>query len=45
LHPFFLGRGGHQDLLHRDAPEAQFTFEDIVALDSGIVVLDYRVSN
>ncbi len=43
LHPFFIGQGGLQDLLHRDAPEARFTLEDTVALESGIVVLDYRV--
>lgn len=26
-----------------DAPEARFTLEDSVPLESGIVVLDYRV--
>jgi len=45
LHPFFIGQGGLRDLLHRDAPEVTFALEDTVALDSGILVLDYRVKS
>jgi len=43
LHPILVGRGGPGDLLYRDGPAARFTLEKATCLESGIVVLDYRV--
>jgi dihydrofolate reductase len=43
VHPFLLGRGGAQDLLYRDTPETHVTLVDATALESGIVILDYRI--
>ncbi len=43
LHPFFIGRGGPDDLLYRDTLATQFDLEQATALESGIVVLDYRI--
>lgn len=43
VHPFILGHGGPQDLLYHDAPVTQFDLEDATTLESGIVVLDYRI--
>lgn len=43
LHPFFVGRGGPADLLYRDAPVTAFDLENAVTLESGIVILNYRV--
>jgi dihydrofolate reductase len=42
LHPLLIGRGGPDDLLFGDAPTTRFTLEQSTALESGIVVLDYR---
>lgn len=43
VHPFFVGRGGPDDLLYRDIPVTQFTLTDTTSLASGIVILDYRI--
>lgn len=43
MHPFVIGTGGPSDLLYRNGPLTQFALEDVTALDTGIVVLDYRV--
>ena len=43
VHPFFIGHGGAQDLLYRDAPVTEFDLVDTTALTSGIVILDYRL--
>lgn len=43
LHPFFIGNGGPPDLLYRDGPATSFNLVDATTLESGIVVLDYRV--
>src|SRR5262249_43683793 len=42
VHPFFVGRGGPQDLLYQDGPAARFDLVDSRPLKSGIVVLFYR---
>ena len=42
MHPFFVGSGGPQDLMYRDAPLAQFDLVSAEPLKSGIVVLTYR---
>jgi dihydrofolate reductase len=44
VHPFFVGRGGPQDLLYREAPVALFDLVDTTTLESGIVILDYRIA-
>jgi dihydrofolate reductase len=41
VHPFFVGRGGPQDLLFREAPATAFDLADATPLASGIVVLTY----
>jgi dihydrofolate reductase len=43
VHPFFFGRGGPEDLIYRDLPLTMFDVEGVTTLESGIVVLDYRV--
>jgi dihydrofolate reductase len=43
VHPFFVGRGGPEDLLYRDGPTTTFTLVDTTRLDSGIVILTYEV--
>lgn len=43
VHPFILGRGEPQDLLYRAAPVTEFELANAVTLESGIVILDYRV--
>lgn len=43
VHPFVIGHGGPKDLLFRDAGAAEFDLLDVVPLESGIVILDYRV--
>jgi hypothetical protein len=43
LHPVLHGRGGPGDLLCRDMPAARFVLEQARPLESGIVVLDYRI--
>ena len=42
VHPFFVGRGGPQDLLFREGPATQFELTDTTPLASGIVVLTYN---
>ncbi|SDK36609.1 dihydrofolate reductase family protein [Nonomuraea jiangxiensis] len=42
VHPFFVGTGG--DLLHRAGSGAVLELADSTSLDSGIVILTYRVS-
>lgn len=41
VHPFFVGRGGPEDLLYRDAPLTTFDLAGAEPLASGIVVLTY----
>ncbi len=43
VHPFFVGGGGPQDLLFRETPVTRFDLVEATALESGIVILDYRV--
>jgi dihydrofolate reductase len=43
LHPVINGRGGADDLLYRDMPAERFMLERATPLESGIVILDYRV--
>ena len=43
VHPFVIGRGGPQGLLYRDAPVTEFELVDVSRLESGIVILDYRL--
>jgi dihydrofolate reductase len=43
VHPIFVGRGGPQDLLYRDSPGAEFNLVDTTTLESGVVILDYRI--
>ena len=42
IHPFFVGRGGPQDLLYRDCPPARFRLLDARTLENGIAILSYR---
>jgi dihydrofolate reductase len=42
LHPFFVGQGGADALIYRDASPSRLTLADTVTLDSGIVILTYR---
>lgn len=43
VHPLLVGGGGPEDLLYRDAPLTKFELIDATTLESGIVILDYRV--
>jgi dihydrofolate reductase len=43
VHPFFVGRGGPQDLLYRDTPLTKLELVDTTQLNSGLVILNYRV--
>ena len=43
VHPFFVGRGGPQDLLYRDTPLTRLELIDTTQLNSGLVILNYRV--
>lgn len=43
LHPFFIGRGGPADLLYRDSPITRFDLDSATPLETGIVILDYRI--
>jgi len=45
LHPILVGRGGPEDLLHKAVPATRCTLERCTPLESGIVVLDYRVTS
>ncbi len=42
VHPFFLGAGTGDDLLHRAGSSGTFRLADSTALESGIVILSYR---
>jgi dihydrofolate reductase len=41
VHPFFVGRGGPDDLLYRDTATTRLTLVDTIPLASGIVILVY----
>jgi dihydrofolate reductase len=43
VHPFFIGSGGPRDLLYRDTPVTAFNLVDAITLESGVVILDYRI--
>ena len=43
VHPFFVGRGGSQDLLFRETPLTMLELIDTTQLNSGLVILNYRV--
>jgi dihydrofolate reductase len=43
LHSFFIGRGGPEDLLYAEVPVTEFDLDTVTPLESGIVILDYRV--
>ena len=43
VHPFFVGEGGPQALLYRDAGVTEFDLTGATTLASGIVILDYRI--
>jgi dihydrofolate reductase len=43
VHPFFIGRGGSEDLLYREMPVTEFDLDTVTPLESGIVIMDYRV--
>lgn len=45
VHPFFVGHGGPQDLMYRDAALTRFDLVDATPLKSGIVVLSYRIAS
>jgi dihydrofolate reductase len=42
VHPFFVGRGGPEDLLYRATTPTTFELADATTLTSGIVILSYR---
>jgi dihydrofolate reductase len=42
LHPFFVGHGGANALIYRDASRGRFSLVDSVTLESGIVILTYH---
>jgi hypothetical protein len=42
-HPFFLGRGGPQDLLFREGLTTELEFVEATPLASGIVILTYSL--
>jgi dihydrofolate reductase len=43
LHPFFVGNGTTNDLLYQAGSSGQFELVSSMVLDSGIVILTYRV--
>jgi dihydrofolate reductase len=43
VHPFFVGRGGPQDLLFREGPATELEFVEATPLASGIVILTYSL--
>ena len=45
IHPLFVGAGGPDALIYRDAPQAMFELRDSIALRSGIVVLSYAATS
>jgi len=44
VHPFVVGTGTADGLLHRAGSSARFEFVDSTVLDSGIVILTYRAT-
>ena len=42
IHPFFVGRGGPEDLIYRDTSLTKLELVDSTPLSSGIVILTYR---
>jgi dihydrofolate reductase len=44
VHPLFVGSGGPDALIYRDAPVAKFTLRDTTALASGTVILSYEAA-
>jgi dihydrofolate reductase len=45
VHPFFVGSGGPEALIYRDAPVARFELRDTTPLKSGIVILTYAATS
>jgi dihydrofolate reductase len=45
VHPFFVGAGGPDALIYRDAPVARFELRDTTPLKSGIVILSYAATS
>ena len=45
VHPLFVGRGGPDDLIYRDAPTATFELRDTTPLASGTVILSYAAKS
>ncbi len=45
VHPFFVGRGGPQDLLFREGPNTALELVDTTPLTSGIVILTYKLGD
>jgi dihydrofolate reductase len=45
VHPFFVGSGGPEALIYRDAPFARFELRDTSTLKSGIVILSYAATS
>ena len=45
VHPFFVGTGTADGLLHRTGSSGRFDLVDAMRLDSGIVILTYRSSD
>lgn len=43
LHPFIIGHGGPGDLMYGETPTTEFDLEQATSLESGIVVVDYRL--
>jgi dihydrofolate reductase len=43
VHPFFVGRGGPQDLLFREGPTTELDLVEATTLSSGIVILTYSL--
>lgn len=44
LHPVLIGRGGPADLLYQELPTTPCALEQCTPLESGIVILDYRIT-
>ena len=42
IHPLFVGSGGQEALVYRNAPAAIFALEEATPLESGTVILSYR---
>ena len=44
VHPFMVGTGGTSDLIFRSGTSGMFDLVDATTLDSGIIILTYRVA-